>query len=173
MIDHASTGVGTSWSNSIARMPYDGHHARRVEREHIALATGVVADDHATLARARWSVASRYDGEAGRGLTHDEPVHPLRTGAHGGAQSGGAELQPAVEPLGQLVSGSGEQRLQLGTDVRVGFGGQPAFRLGTGAFDHPISVRSSTRGRGPTWEMTSDAAIDPSRPHSFRSRPCV
>ena len=126
-----------------------GHHARRVEREQIALAAGVVADDHAPLARTRVDV-EQVLRKTCRRLPHDEPVHALRTGADGGAQSGGAELQPAVEAPIELVDRSGDQRLQLGTDVLVGFGGQPAFRLGAGAVDHLISVRSSTRGRGPT-----------------------
>ncbi len=126
-----------------------GHHARGVEREQIALAAGVVADDHTPLASARVDV-EQVLRKTCRRLPHDEPVHPLRTGADGGAQTGGAELQPAVEAPIELVDRSGDQRLQLGADVLVGFGGQPAFRLGAGAVDHLISVRSSTRGRGPT-----------------------
>ena len=38
---------------------------------------------------------------------------------------------------------------------------------------HPTSLRSSTNGRGPTCEITSDAATDPNRPHSASERPLV
>ena len=39
--------------------PVRRHHARGVEREHVALAAGVVADDHAPLARHAWSVVEQ------------------------------------------------------------------------------------------------------------------
>ena len=147
-------------------------HARRVERVQVALAAGVVADDHTAFART-WVGGQEVRGEACRGLPHHEPVHALWTRSDSSSQTGGTELEPALEPPGQLISGSGEQRLQLGADVVVRFACQPAFRLGPGAITHSISVCSSTRGRGPTCEITSDAAIEPSRPHSFRSWPCV
>ena len=107
-------------------------------------------------------------GEAAGGLAHDEPVHAQRPGADGRAQAGGAEHQLAVEALGEDVVGSVEQGLQLGADVVVGLGGEPALG-GVARGGHDSRVRSSTSGRGPTWLITSAAAIDPMRPHSVRS----
>ena len=68
-------------------------------------------------------------GEPGRGLAHDQPVHPQRPGADRGTQPRRAELQPAGETLGQHVAGSaGHRLLELGADVGVGLGGQPPLR---------------------------------------------
>ena len=38
---------------------------------------------------------------------------------------------------------------------------------------HRSALRNSTSGRGPTWLITSAAAIEPSAPHRSRSNPCV
>ncbi len=140
----------------------------RVEGEGIALAPGVVADDHAPLGRIGLRLQQVVD-ETGRGLLHDQTVHPLWAGTDGGAQPGGAELQPPVEPGGQLVVRTGEQSLELVTHVGVGFGGQPAARHAA-EIAHGKSVRNSTNGRGPTWEITSAAAIAPIWAHSASER---
>ena len=149
--------------------PTGSAHPRRVEREGVALATGVEADDHArpgTLGHGGQQVV----GQPGGGLAHDEAVHALRARPHGTAQPGRAELQTAGEPLHQLVGRPGQQRRQLGAHIRVRFGGQPAL----GGLSHHGSphrgsrVFSSTSGRGPTCEITSAAAIEPRRAHSGR-----
>ncbi len=57
--------------------------AGRVEREHVALATGVVADDHPAGGRVGHLREEVVD-ETGCGLLHDEPVHALRPGTHRG-----------------------------------------------------------------------------------------
>ncbi len=74
-----------------------GEHPGGVEREVVALAAGVVADDDAALGGVRATSSSTYATEPGRGLADDQSVHPQWTGAHLAAQAGGAELQPAGE----------------------------------------------------------------------------
>jgi hypothetical protein len=106
-------------SDSVGR-----HHTRRVRGEHVTLAPGVVADHDPALARIRVGVEEVL-GEPGRGLTHDQPVHPERAGPDRGAQPGGAEHQPAVETNGELIRGSVDQLLKLLPNVGVGFGIQP------------------------------------------------
>ncbi len=149
-----------------------GDHPRRVEGEHVTLAAGIEPDGDAAPGGLRIDRQQVVD-ESPRGLAHDEPVHAQRTGAHRGAQAGRAEHQPAGEPGGQLLGRPVEQRPQLGADVVVGLGVEPAGGDGSHVVGrHGSSVRNSTSGRGPTWLITSDAAIDPSRPHSpsVRSR---
>src|SRR3954468_12187505 len=98
-------------------------------------------------------------------MSHHQPIHSLRPSAHRGAQAGGTELQAAVEAHSQLAIASGAQTFQLLTHVLVSLGGQPAARHAA-EIAHGKSVRNSISGRGPTWEITSAAAIAPSRPHS-------
>ncbi len=143
------------------------HHAGGVEGEDVALAAGVVADGDAARRGVRL-FGEQVVGEPRRGLPDDEAVHPQRTGADGRAQAGRSEHQAPVEALGEDVVGAGEEGAQLVTHVVVGLGGEPALGdLARGR--HDSRVRSSTRGRGPTWLITSAAAIEPMRPHSARS----
>ncbi len=148
-----------------------GHHASGVGREHVALATGIEPDHDAAPGAAGIGVED-VPGEAGRRLPDDEPVHAQRPGTDGCSETCGPELQPATETVLQLARIAVEQRLQLVTDVGVGFGRQPTLDGGREVVvRHSTSVRSSTSGRGPTWEITSDAAIEPSRPHSVSGAP--
>ena len=103
------------------------HHPRRVEGEDVALAAGVVADDDAALARRR--ARRRAGSRRGPRAAWRTTSRFIRSGPApiGGAQPGGAEHQLAVEARGELVVGPVEQRLQLGADVVVGLGGEPAL----------------------------------------------
>ena len=117
---------------------------------------------------ASGSVSSRYCGEPGRGLTDDEPVHPQRTGADRGAQPGGAEhaagrrsARRARRP-GPSSSACNSARMSASGSASS----QPAVSRASASSALSIirvSVRSSTRGAGPTWLITSAAAIEPSR----------
>ena len=109
--------------------------------------------------------------EPGGGLADHQPVHPLRPGADGGTQPGGAELQPAVEPLGQFVVGL--RRAGSASSARMSASGSAASHAASriaAEIAHGKSVRNSTSGRGPTWEITSAAAIAPSCAHSASER---
>ncbi len=116
--------------------PHRREHPRRVECEHIALAARVVGDDHTArcgvLDPPRRLLVEQPSAEAGRGLADDQSVHPHRAGADCGAQARGAELESTGETGGEviarrLVTGSGrvDQRRELGSQVVVGFGGEP------------------------------------------------
>ena len=146
------------------RDPVGGHDPGGVEGEDVALAAGVEADHHAPRSGPLVDI-EHIRRQAGGGLAHHQPVHPQRAGPNGGAQSGGAEREVAGEPGLQLGVGAGEQIAQLGLDVGIRLGLQPALRRGAHV-GHGNNVRSATRGRGPTWLITSAAAIDPSRAHS-------
>ena len=180
VIDQASTGVGSGSGRSIARTPGGGHHPRRVLGEHVALAADVVADDDAALGSAgigRLEVV----GQPGRRLAHDESVHPQRPGADGGAQPGGPERQAAR----RTARPAPPDRRRSAPAARRGCR-RPARRRATASpagsvvFGQrhlpgldPTSVRSSTRGLGPTWLITSAAAIEPSRAQSCNDSPLV
>ena len=110
-----------------------GEHAGRVEGEDVALAAGVVGDHHTASGgvgdRSRLLAVEQPLAEPGSGLAHHEAVHPHRTGSDGGAQTGGAELQPSGESLLQLLVvaafGALDQVGQFDRDVRVRLVGQP------------------------------------------------
>ena len=171
--DQASTGVGSGPGQQVHAHTGGGDHAGGVEGEDVALAPGVEADGDATRRGIRIDLQQVLD-EPARRLADDEAVHAQRSGPDGGTQPGGAEHQPATEPGGQLVGGPAEQGGELVADVVVGFGVEPAPGGGADVVDrHGKSVRSSTRGRGPTWLITSAAAIEPSRPHSSSGWPRV
>ena len=150
-------------------------HASGVECERIALATHVEADDHTSLGNVG-NVGQQVVDEAGSGLLHDQTIHSLRAYADGRTQTSGTELQSTREAFAQLIVGPVQQRTQLLAHVRIRFRHQPGlgsrakFGVGQWFSSHGSSVFSSRRGRGPTWEMTSAAAIEPSFAHSSRGR---
>ena len=146
-------------------------HPRRVEGEQIALASGVVADDHAASSGIGGYGQQVLD-QASSSLAHHQAVHALRANTDCSAQARSAELQAPGEPSLQLEGVADQQGSELGAHVGIGFGGKPAFGLRPGwrSVAHTASVRSSTNGRGPTCEITSPAAMAPRRAHSDRLR---
>ena len=89
----------------------------------------------------------------------------------GRVESGGAEHQATGEPGLQLGFGPREEVAQLGLDVDVRLGLEPPGGHGTQAVaSHGTRVRNETSGRGPTWLITSAAAIEPRRAHSVSGR---
>ena len=116
-----------------------GEHPRRVEREQIALATSVVRDHDAAPRGVRdrpgLLAVEQPSPEPRRGLADHQPVHPHRTGADGGAEAGGAELQPAGEPVGefgggQLIDRRLIDRRLIDRSSRVGIGRGPLDQIG-------------------------------------------
>src|SRR5690606_31688182 len=101
-----------------------GHHPRRVEREQVALAARVVADDDAPLASARVG-GEQVRREPGGRLANRESVHAQRAGADGGAQPGGTEVQATGEAGGQLVGWTVDQGGELRADVVIWLGVEP------------------------------------------------
>ena len=97
-IAYASTGVGSGRGSTIAGRPSPRHHLGGVAGEHVGLVPGVVADDDRAAA-----VLEQVRRQPRGGPDHDGPVHPVRSGAEPAAQPGGAELEPSVEPVGQLL----------------------------------------------------------------------
>ena len=192
-MENASSGVGTRWANNIDRIPERGRDTGRVPGEDVAVAAGVVADDDAALSRS-WIGAQEVLGEPPCGTPNHHPVHPHRPGAERAAQTRGAELQPAGEAIRQAVFVvGGDELLELGSGLGVrihrdpGLGALHAVRESWRHSVRPphdragrdrvgyraMRRRSSTRGRGPTWAMTSAAATAPKRPHSHSSWPWV
>ena len=73
--------------------------------------------------------------QAGRRPGHHDAVHPVAARAQAPAQSGGAELQSAVERVGEFVDGVGiarfgfrDQSHEFRGRRRVGVLGQPGAR---------------------------------------------
>ena len=80
--------------------PGPGHHLGGVAGEDVGVVPGVVADHHGA---AGWrAVVREVRRQPGRGAEHHDPVHPVRPRAERTAQPGGAELERAVEPVGQV-----------------------------------------------------------------------
>ncbi len=119
-----------------------GHHLGGVLGEDVAVVPGVVPD-HDT---AGGSLLPQVRGQPGRGPHHHDPVHPVRPGAEGAAKPGGAELQGAVEPVGEvrhvsLVRGvlqPGDELLELGAGPVVGVLGGPV----AGATEQVLDIGS-------------------------------
>ena len=186
--------------------PVGRHHARRVGREHVALATRVVPDHDAALATIRVGV-EQVLGEPCRRLTDDEPVH---------AQGSRTDRRRAVLPCRTSVVRRNARRARprarrsgphLVADISIGLGLEPcpsacAHVVRGAHFARPVmsvppreapatrrsrarrtrgptsetiqsSVRSSTSGLGPTWLITSAAAIEPRCPASASDAPDV
>ena len=99
-----------------------GQHTGGVEGEDVALAAGVVGDDHATLRGVRdrpgLFAVEQPLAEPGGGLADHEPVHPHRTGADRGAQPGRAELQAAGEAFGAARRRRRVRRVRSGRRAR-------------------------------------------------------
>ena len=116
--------------------PRPGQHLRGVPREHVGLVPGVVADDDGAAA-----ALPEVGSEPRRRTDHDGPVHPVGAGAELAAQAGGAELQPPVEPVRQLLDVVGDQqRLELAPGVRVRVLGQPLAGAGKEVSAHGCSL---------------------------------
>ena len=147
--DHARGGVdagdrpGQHRRRLDARVDHraDAHrreHPGRVDGEQIALAAGVIGDHHAALRGAgdRTGLLSVEQPlpQPRRRLADHQPVHPHGAGTDGGAQAGGAELQAAGEPGGEVVGGRTlgigrsplDQVGEFDRDVGIGLDGQPA-----------------------------------------------
>ena len=115
-------------------MPGAGQHPGRLVGELVRAVPRVAADDHSGLGGAgpgdAAPRAAQPAGQRGGRGPDDRAVHPVRPGADRAAQPGGAELQPAAEPVGQLRRGlgavvTGGQRLELGPVPLVRVVGQP------------------------------------------------
>ncbi len=104
-----------------------GEHPRGVEDEEIRLPAGVAGDENPPLAHPRVG-CEQVTGEAGCGLSNHETVHAHRTGADGGAEPRGTELEPTGEPLLEGGVTDIDQLGELGPDVIVGLGLEPAPR---------------------------------------------
>ena len=82
-----------------------------VAGEHVGLVPGVVPDDHRATGQA---LVQQVRGQTGRGLTDDDPVHPVRAGPDRSAQPSGAELQAAAEGVGRARRGTRSIRPRSG-----------------------------------------------------------
>jgi hypothetical protein len=91
-----------------------------------------VVPDHDAVAGPR-AVRQQVRRQAGRRAGDHDPVHPHRAGAQRAAQPGGAELEGAGEPVGQLDGrgaagigvGGRDQLLELGAGAVVRVLGGP------------------------------------------------
>ncbi len=127
-IANASTGRGQRARHHPRREPGAGHHLGGVAGEDVGVVAGVVADDDRARSTAGPAAPPRQvGGEAGGGPGHHHPVHPVRAGAQGAAQAGGAELQRAAEAVREIG------------------GIAPGLHLG----DHLLAARRGSRRRGP------------------------
>ena len=145
-------------------MPGRRHHAGRVEGEHVALAAGVVADDDTALRRRRDRSVEQVVGEAAR-----------RPGARRAGSCAAARRRrrragrrcrtSADRRSARRATLVGSPSSSACSSARMSSSGSAASQRSAverGAVGrHDSSVRSSTRGRGPTWLITSAAAIDP------------
>ena len=110
--------------------------------------------------RCRTAAARRTGRRARRRPTHRQTAH--RQTAH-----------RADRPTARIGRGPLDQVGQFHGDVGIGLDRQPAVggfedrlvRIAVVVSHRVTSVRNSTSGRGPTWLITSAAAIDPRRPH--------
>ncbi len=86
-----------------------GEDRRGFFREDVGVVAGVVADDGARPGAGGGlrDGVGQEGGEAGGGAAHHHAVHPVRAGAEGCPQAGGAELQGAAEAVGELLAGRG------------------------------------------------------------------
>ena len=159
-----------------------GEDTSRIGRELLASVSGIEADHDPAFADIE-SDPEEIPNEAGRRASDGETVHPIRTGTEFASQSGGAEAQSVIEPVteSRFVGDLEEPRhLVPGGRIRIGRRppADPVEEFGVDAHgsirrQKSTRRRSSTSGRGPTCEMISAAAIEPSRPHSGRLRPVV
>ena len=129
--------------------PVGRHHACGVRREHVALATCVVADHDPALARVGIGV-EQVLGEAGCRLTHHEPVHAQRSGPDRRPQACGAEHQPSREALREHVLGPVDQRLQFVADISIGLGLDPC--PGARRQRRQLSFRAAYATRPAAWD---------------------
>jgi hypothetical protein len=86
--------------------PRAADHGGRVLREHVRLVPGVVPDQDRAVGAA---LVLQVGAESGGGADHDHPVHPVRSGADGSAESRRTELEGAGEAIGQLGGIAGRQ----------------------------------------------------------------
>ena len=107
-----------------------GHDSGGVAGEDVGVASRVVPD-HDRGSAVRNEIRRESRGRAG----HHNAVHSVATRAQAAAQSGGAELQSAVERVGEFVDGIGiarfcarDQSLEFRGRRRVGVLGQPGAR---------------------------------------------
>jgi hypothetical protein len=140
--------------------PGAAHHLGGVLGEHVGVVPCVVPD-HDGAARGRPLVAE-VRRQPGRGPDHHDPVHPVRPGAERAAESRGAELERAAEPVAQLGDGirrsavldTGDELAQLRPRLLVGVLGEP----GACAGEEDVDVG---RGHGRHRSAVASEAVDP------------
>ena len=147
----------------VGREPGTGHHLGGVAGEDVGVVAGVVPDHDGALTGS--AVVPQVRREAGGGAQHHDPVHPVGPGAQGAPQTGGAELQRAVEPVREVGGvgarlDPGDDLLELGAGLLVGVLGGP----GAGAVEQDVVVRS---GHG----RHASAPVRGSRHHGGRDYP--
>ena len=163
VIDQASTGVGDPLVEQSRRDSDRGHHPCGVEREDIALATGVVADHHPAPAGLGIAL-EQILRQSGGGLLHDQPVHAHRARPDRRPQAGRSELETTGEAVASSAGLGVDQGVQLVSDVVVGFGRQPT--LGGGIATRRWSHRPAYAARPAAGDPRGRS---PRRPRSIRS----
>ena len=121
-------------------------HARGVAGEHVGLVPRVVADDD-----GRAAASAEVRREPGGRAEHDDPVHPVRAGADPPAQPGGAELQPAGEPVAESPRDCRRRRAARCSSARVSGSGSSASQARATSRTSTVSslCRCSWRCLGP------------------------
>ena len=143
---------GTAAGQQVDADARPGEHGRDLIGELGRPVPCVPADHHAGLGRSGSALPQPASQGGGRG-PDDGAVHPVRARADRAAQAGGAELQPAREPVGQLGPGDlaalirsaaiGEKCPQLGPVRWIGVLGYPRFRAGPQIGGYHVTSRGA------------------------------